>query len=92
MKVACEKCGASWNSPKTLQHNARHELGFLFRSDRVMEGIAELRLLTKVSLRDSKTIYLHISKKKGKCHRCSGALDGAWLTRCVRCGSVNYEL
>ena len=92
MKVACEQCGDSWSSPKTLQHSTRHELAFLFRSDRVAEGLAELRLLTKVSLRDSKAIYLHMSKEKGKCHRCSGVLDGAWLTHCVRCGSVNYDL
>ncbi len=92
MIVSCDKCGSSWNSPAVFQHNARHELGFLFRSDRATGGIAELRILTKVSLRDAKTIYEHVSKTRSKCHQCSGPLDGNCFTCCRRCDSFNYDL
>ena len=92
MKVTCKECGGSWNSPAAFQHSARHELAFLFRSDRKTEGIAELTRLTKVSLRDAKGIALHISRERGKCHRCGELLDGIWLTDCKRCGAINYDL
>jgi len=92
MKTAfCEACRSAWTAPDTIGAELRLTIAVLARRHQSLEAIRQLRTNAGISLADAKAIRHHLTRIPGCCHRCGHPLDGAALSVCMQCRSINYD-
>ena len=91
VSTKCERCGESWTISSEIGTRMETEIARLLRSANPVAGIRILQNLTDISLKDAKSIYYHVTQQNGRCHHCSGKLDGKRVTVCGSCGCLNYD-
>lgn len=90
-EVRCEKCGATWFSPTSLDPDVGREVASLIRGNNPIAGIRRLREATGMGLRDAKGVYQHITREPGRCQRCGNVLGSIGVVACSRCRALNYD-
>jgi hypothetical protein len=61
------------------------------RTGQLVEAIRVLRQTTGIELQDAKGMGLHVTRKRGVCHRCGDQLSGLEQTECATCQSLNFD-
>jgi RNase P subunit RPR2 len=91
-QFTCGSCGTSFAVPDALGE-LRERFAQLARSGRAIEAIRDIRIATGLGLLDAKGVHLHLTRKRGFCHRCSTALPNGdtGIAVCARCKSLNLD-
>ena len=88
--VHCKRCRASFPLP-ALADAERERVASSVREGQHIQAIQLLRQLAGVDLRDGKAVEMHITRTRGICVRCRGALPTSGRTECPKCGSLNLD-
>jgi hypothetical protein len=90
-EVRCDRCGATWLCPASLDPIVAHEVASLIRGGDRIAAIRRLREATGLGLRDAKAVEMHVTRTPGECQHCGAVLGTGDEVACPRCGSLNYD-
>jgi Zn finger protein HypA/HybF involved in hydrogenase expression len=86
--IYCKKCKGDVRVPE-LSPVARAAVGASAARD-PLEATRAVKTATGWDLREAKRTALHLTRRRGKCHRCDAALAEREGT-CPECASVNID-
>jgi hypothetical protein len=87
--VACEKCRQNIVWPKSLSAEDKAIIANECRSG----GLISIKLAASkfgFDLREGKALVFHITRERGKCHRCGAKVTGE-ISVCTNCRSANLD-
>jgi hypothetical protein len=89
--MKCARCHADVPLPPVLLVESLAAVGALLRSGDKIGAIRELRARLGIGLAEAKAIEQHITRVKGSCHWCRGALGAGVASACPQCGALNLD-
>jgi hypothetical protein len=87
--VACPKCKANVVWPTGFSADEKRLLANVTRSS-VFEGAQLAHRKFGLDLREAKALSFHITRDRGKCHRCAKPVSGD-VSVCPNCRSANLD-
>ena len=87
--VVCETCSTNIVWPQSLSAADKTRIAKECRSG----GLASIKLAMSefgFNVREGKTLLFHITRERGKCHRCGAKVVGE-ISVCTNCRSANLD-
>ncbi len=90
-KFHCEKCDSDIVIPDLKENDKSQIMNFLNSNNHVTSIllIPIIHKMTGLSMKDSKSLFLHINKKTVHCHRCNYEKLNSENVICPKCKSFN---
>ena len=88
--LICPRCGAHVSWPCDLSEDARRQIGLEARSTGLLALNGAIQREIGMGLAEHKSLFFHLTRTKGQCHRCKRALS-AVDSICEGCQSANLD-
>lgn len=90
-RQTCLKCNAFLPLPGYFSPEQKTKLASLREEGADLLGIKLLKEWTHLDLKDAKSVFTHIPRVRGKCHRCTNRLSGVEFETCKTCRALNIN-
>ena len=91
IRLVCPRCTAVFPDLSALDHAMRVSVRGKGASEPSFAGVEVLKRRFSWDVREAKTIFTHLTREPGTCHRCQAPLGEVTEGKCPSCSSINLD-